>query len=104
MRTISVCRVTSNLVVNDIKQISFVSPVDDSNRKALVDHNTYQNSTTSTNKRGTKETHQLGDELDQIPIEASTLLRQDAKSTNIMQIAWLMTLYEYTRISLISVN
>ena len=26
-------RVTSNLVVNDIEQISFISPVDDSNRK-----------------------------------------------------------------------
>ena len=83
-------RVTSNLLVNDIEQISFVSPVDDSNRKVAdslindsqkinVDHNTYQNSTTSTNKRRTKGTHQLGDELDQIQIEASTLLRQDAK-------------------------
>ena len=49
--------VTSNLVFNDIEQISFVSPVDDSNRKVAdslvndsqkinVDHNTYQNSTT----------------------------------------------------------
>ena len=84
-------RVTSNLVVNDIEQISFVSPVDDSNRKVAdslvnesqkidVDHNTYQNSTTSTNKREKKETHQLDDELDQIQIEASTLLRQDAKN------------------------
>ena len=84
-------RVISNLVVNDIEQISFVFPVDDSNRKVAdslvnesqkinVDHNTYQNFTTSTNKRGTKETHQLGDELDQIQIEASTLLRQDAKN------------------------
>ena len=27
-----------------------------------------------------EETHQLGDELDQIQIEASTLLRQDAKN------------------------
>ena len=52
---------TSNLRVNDIEQISFVSSVDDSNRKVAdslvndsqkinVDHNTYQNSTTSTNK------------------------------------------------------
>ena len=84
-------RVTSNLVVNDIEQISFVSPVDDSNRKIAdslvnesqkinVDHNTYQNFTIITNKKGTKETHQLGDELDQIQIEASTLLRQDAKN------------------------
>ena len=79
-------RVTSNLVVNDIEQISFVSPVDDSNRKVAdslvnesqkinVDHNTYKNFTIITNKKGTKETHQLGDELDQIQIEASTLLR-----------------------------
>ena len=45
--------VTSNLVVNDIEQISFVSPVDDSNRKVAdslvnesqkinVDHNTFK--------------------------------------------------------------
>lgn len=84
-------RVSSNLLVNDIEQISFVSPVDDSNRKVAdslvndsqkinVDHNTYQNFTTSTNKRETRGTHQLGDELDHIQIEASTLLRQDAKN------------------------
>ena len=43
--------------------------------------NGYQSSTTSTNKRGTKEINQLGDdELDQIQSEASTLLLQDAKN------------------------
>ena len=43
--------------------------------------NGYQSSTTSTNKRGTKEINQLrDDELDQIQSEASTLLLQDAKN------------------------
>ena len=67
--------------------------------------NGYQSSTTSTNKRGTKEINQLGDdELDQIQSEASTLLLQDAKTTNIIQIALLTTLYKYKRILLTSVN
>ena len=67
--------------------------------------NGYQSSTTSTNKRGTKEINQLGDdELDQIQSEASTLLLQDAKTTNMIQIALLKTLYKYKRILLTSVN
>ena len=82
--------VSISILIAYCEQISFVSPVDDSNRKVAdslvnesqkinVDHNTYQNFTIMTNKKGTKETHQLGDELDQIQIEASTLL-QDAKN------------------------
>ena len=60
-------RVISSLAVNDIEQISFVHPVEDSNRKAadslvndlpkVFDYNTYKYFTTSMNKRGTNETH-----------------------------------------------
>ena len=84
--------VTSNLVVNDIEQISFVSPVDDSNRKVAnslvnesqqinVDHNTYQNFTTSTNKRGTKETHQLGDEFRPNPNRSKHIITTRSKKS-----------------------
>ena len=70
--------------------------------------NGYQSSTTSTNKRGTKEINRLGDdELDQIQSEASTLRLyycRMQKTTNMIQIALLTTLYKYKRILLPSVN
>lgn len=70
-------RVISNLVVNDTEQSSIVPPANNSNREVAdslvndlykfnVDQSAYQNSTTSTSKKGTKEIDPLGDELDRI--------------------------------------